>query len=327
MSSSSLIDLLNLIQEYLTIILGILLVIGTIGNILNCLVFLHKKLRYNPCSVFFVAASIANTIVMFYYIIPTIYSTYNSPLENSNRIYCKLRLYIRNVLLSISRTYLTFACISCYAQTSRNVHIRDLCHRKYVLRIILFVPIIWFIIPLHIPFLTSIQNGKCSMWTSAGALSHAIYICFVAAILPTSLMIIFSILAYRNLRQMLRNVAPVRILISNEEGVCQKKEKIRLYKNDRQLCKMLFVQIIVYMFFTISYPIESIYYAVTLIIGESKSIERVAIENFILFLISSFLLSCYSAASFFIFLTSHAFRKSLREIFASILSLICQKEI
>jgi hypothetical protein len=157
------------------------------------------------------------------------------------------------------------------------------------------------------------------MWTGAAALYHSIYICFVAAILPTSLMTIFSLLAYNNLRYMVRNVRP-QATSSQQESQNQTTEKLRLQKRDRQLSKMLFVQIIVYMIFTIAYPIEAVYGAITLIIGGTKSEERSAIENFTLFLTSGFLLNFNSAASFFIFLTSKAFRRELRQVFAAILS-------
>jgi hypothetical protein len=152
------------------------------------------------------------------------------------------------------------------------------------------------------------------MWTSAATLYHSIYICFVAAILPTSLMSIFSLLAYRNLRQMSRNVHPINLPEPTPNA-----EKIRLQQRDRQLSTMLFVQIIVYMIFTITYPLNTLYNAIVLIIGGTKTTERVAIENFILFMTSGFLLNFYSAASFFVFLTSNAFRRQLRTIFAFIL--------
>lgn len=305
------IETLAIIQQYLTVALGVLLVIGVIGNTLNCLVFLQKRLRSNPCSVFFAAASVANVIVMIYYITPTIHSAYNTPPENSNWIYCKLRLYIRNALLVISRCYLTMACVTCYAQSSRNARIREFFRPAVVLRIIVMIPIIWFIIPLHIPMLTTIQNGKCLMWTGAAALYHSIYICFVAAILPTSLMAIFSLLAYRNLKRMMHHVHP-----NNATSHNQDTEKLRIQRRDRQLSTMLFIQIIVYMIFTFSYPIQTLYNAAVLIIGGPKYPERTAIENFTLFVTSAFLLNFYSAASFFVFLTSSAFRKELRQIFA-----------
>ncbi|CAF4514181.1 unnamed protein product, partial [Rotaria socialis] len=95
----------------------------------------------------------------------------------------------------------------------------------------------------------------------------------------------------------------------------QHSEKMRLQQCDRQLSTMLFVQVIVYMIFTISYPINTLYNAVVLIIGRPKSTERAAIENFVLFMTSSFLLNFYSATSFFVFLTSGAFRKELRQVF------------
>ena len=306
----SVITTLNLIQQQLTNVLGGLLIIGVIGNTLNCLVFLRKRLRSNPCSVFFAASSIANMIVMIYFIIPTIHSIYNSPPENSNWIYCKLRLYIRNALLVISRSYLTLACVACYTQSSRNARIRDLGQRKNVIRIIILVPIVWFIIPIHIPLLTTIQNGRCLMWTRASALYHSIYICFVAAILPTSLMAIFSLLAFRNLRQMSRQIQPSHLSTQHDST----SERANLQQRDHHLSKMLFVQVIVYMCFTISYPLNTIYNATVLIIGGSKSAERTAIENFVLFLTSGFLLNFYSTASFFIFLTSSAFRRELRQV-------------
>ncbi|CAF3143518.1 unnamed protein product [Rotaria sp. Silwood2] len=316
----SVISTLNLIQQYLTIVLGILLVVGVIGNIFNCLVFLQKRLRYNACSIFFAAASIANMTVMIYYIIPTIHSVYNKPPENGNLVYCKLRLYIRNALLVISRSYLTLACVACYAQTSRNVRIRAIFRPKVLLRIVIIIPIIWFIIPLHIPLTTTIQNGKCNMWAGAAALYHSIYICFVAAILPTSLMAIFSFMVYKNLRRITRNVHPQHGTGYNaEEPYNQHSEKMRFRQRDRQLSMMLFVQIIAYMSFTICYPFYTIYNAITLIIGGTKSPEKAAIDNFLLFITSAFLLNFYSAASFFVFLTSSAFRKELRQIFAFII--------
>ncbi|CAF3019381.1 unnamed protein product [Rotaria sp. Silwood2] len=314
------ISTLNLIQQYLTIVLGVLLVVGIIGNTLNCLVFFRKRLRSSPCSIFFAAASIANMTVMIYYIIPTIHSVYNSPPENENLVYCKLRLYIRNALLVISRSYLTLACVACYAQTSRNVRIRAIFRPKVLLRIVIIIPIIWFIIPLHIPLTTTIQNGKCNMWAGAAALYHSIYICFVAAILPTSLRAIFSFMSYKNLQRMTRNVHPHNGTEHNaEEPYNQHSEKMRLQQRDRQLSMMLFVQIIAYMSFTICYPFYTIYNAITLIIGGTKSPEKAAIDNFLLFITSAFLLNFYSAASFFVFLTSSAFRKELRQIFAFII--------
>jgi hypothetical protein len=120
---------------------------------------------------------------------------------------------------------------------------------------------------------------------------------------------------------MLRNVRPVNNPIAGQEdGLSQNFERIHLHHRDRQLCKMLFVQIIVYIIFTILYPVQTVYNATTFNIEGSKSEERIAIENFILFFTSSFLLNFYSAASFFVFLTSSAFRKALRKIFISIFS-------
>ncbi|CAF5221311.1 unnamed protein product, partial [Rotaria magnacalcarata] len=105
------------------------------------------------------------------------------------------------------------------------------------------------------------------------------------------------------------NVHPASNAAQQQDS--QRSEKMRLQQRDRQLSTMLCVQVVVYMIFTISYPINTLYNAAVLIIGGQKSTERAAIENFVLFMTSSFLLNFYSAAPFSVFLTSGASRKEL----------------
>jgi hypothetical protein len=62
------------------------------------------------------------------------------------------------------------------------------------------------------------------MWAGVAALHYSIYICFVAAILPTSLMIIFSLLAYKNLQYMKRNIHPQQT-VHQEEGKIKHEKK------------------------------------------------------------------------------------------------------
>ncbi len=96
--------------------------------------------------------------------------------------------------------------------------------------------------------------------------------------------------------------------------ISQNKVKMRLQQRDRQLSKMLCVQIVVYMTFTISYPLNTLYNAV--------SFDHWRNERLLKILSYLLLLNFYSAASFFVFLTSSAFRRKLRKIFACILGRI-----
>jgi hypothetical protein len=114
---------------------------------------------------------------------------------------------------------------------------------------------------------------------------------------------------------MLRNVCPWNNPIAaHEERLGQHLKRIHLHHSDYQFCKMLFVQIIVYIIFTISYPIPTIYNAIILSIGTSQSEEGAAIVSLPLFITSTFLINFYNAASFFVFLTSSTFRTELRKI-------------
>jgi hypothetical protein len=66
---SSLKSILAIIQEFLNIILGILLVVDVTECILNYLVILQKRLRSNPCPLLFTTSSSTNIIVLIYNIV------------------------------------------------------------------------------------------------------------------------------------------------------------------------------------------------------------------------------------------------------------------
>ena len=83
----------------------ILYITGIIGALLNIITFLQRKIRKNPCSVYFLSTSITDFCVMNVFILMEIITTYNKPLSDriySTRTWCKLGNYIMFLLPCLS---------------------------------------------------------------------------------------------------------------------------------------------------------------------------------------------------------------------------------
>ncbi|CAF0941988.1 unnamed protein product [Adineta ricciae] len=306
-------------QRFLTAALIVFLSIGIIGHALNCIVFLRKKLSASLCSTFFVATSVTSTLFLIYDIVLLVNSLHDHALENANLVFCKLCLYLRHVLLGTSRTYLIIACISCYIYSSRHTRIRNLFRQKMTLRIIALVPIVWMIIPVYIPIFSSIHHDQCRMQSTVVTLYHSFYVCFIFAILPFPLMIAFSVLIYQNLRKRHRIVRPIVRKSNPKQKGDQNKNLHGFHRCDRQLSTMLLIQIIVYISLTILHPIHLVYNTLSSITEEVKSNDRIAMEKFLTFMTSDFLIDLSNAVPFLVFLISHTFRKELCKVIVAYL--------
>ncbi|CAF1181649.1 unnamed protein product [Adineta steineri] len=277
----------------------IFLIFGTIGNICNCFVFLQKSLRSNSCSHYLLISSIANTLALIFSISTGIYSVAQIDLTSYSLIFCKLRLYIYHTLLMISRYLIIIACIDRACVSSRRVSIRNFS-QIHIARILSSMTIIiWFIATIHIPIMNTIELDYCIM-PGTYSLIFSIYALIFAGIIPPVLMSIFSLITLHNLHLIHVRVSTTSTQINH-----------RIRQRDFHLIRMLTAQVFVYILTTTPYPINTVYAAVTA--RTNKSMDRQAIESFIYFITSSFLLFINPAVSFYIYIaTTKAFRKELK---------------
>jgi hypothetical protein len=148
-------------------------------------------------------------------------------------------------------------------------------------------------------------NGKCIM---PGLYPYflAAYAIIIAAIIPPSMMITFTILAAKNIRQIRRRVHPGIV-----DTTTTKNTSVRLKQYDYQLVKMLVVDVTIYCILIIPSPMYYIYAAVTL--KSSKTAEQLAWQSFSNYLTYQFLLYVSVSTSFYTnILVSKAFRVELR---------------
>ncbi|CAF3712271.1 unnamed protein product [Rotaria sp. Silwood1] len=71
------------------------IVFGTFGNLFNIIIFTRRSLCNNPCSVYFLAGSIANFFVMYVALLTRYLATsWNLDPAATNMIWCKIRYFL-----------------------------------------------------------------------------------------------------------------------------------------------------------------------------------------------------------------------------------------
>ena len=286
-------------QQILTWSMLAFLIFGNIGNLCNCFVFLQKPLQSNSCSNYLLVSSITNIITLTFVIPTSIYSIIQNDPMSYSLIYCKLRLYIYHCLLMISRYLIVFACIDRACLSSTRVFMRNFSQKKKARKICLIIIIVWFIVPIHIPLLITIESNICIM-SDTYKLVFGIYTLIFAGTLPPLLMSIFSLITLYNLH---------RVRIRVHASGTQPNRLMR--QRDIHLTRMLIAQVIVYVLTTTPYPLNTLYAAITVSID--KTIDRQIIETFIYFFTGQVLLFINPTVSFYIYIsTSKAFRSELK---------------
>lgn len=175
---------------------------------LNCAVFLQKTLRSNSCSIYLIASSVSHTILVVWAMSTNLYSLVNLDPLTYSIAYCKIRAYLISALFMVSRSFIVLACVDRYAVCSSDVRVRTFSRPRVAIRLLPIVVGLWLLLPVHLLVFNSIANNRCIM-PGVYSLLYAVYAVICAGILPPSLMIIFGLLARRNLQRMRQRIVPL----------------------------------------------------------------------------------------------------------------------
>ncbi|CAF1123664.1 unnamed protein product [Adineta ricciae] len=267
----------------------ILFVFGTIGSILNILLFSQQKFRSNSCSICksaqfffklinflsiskdFLASSIATLILLFPGVIPQVYALTNTPNPVFNQGFCRARGYLTQMSAMLCQWLLTVACIDRCLLTSTNPRLRHLATAPIALKIVLLLFIMWLLIPIHILIFADARRIgyiSCMMSTDASAIYHTIYTILAGGVFPPLIMLICTRVLWKSLQAKRQRQKLTQIR--------QKKREIR----DVQILAMLVLQVFIFILFTLPYMMFNLYLAFTRSVT-NKSADRLAIEAFL----------------------------------------------
>ncbi|CAF1171041.1 unnamed protein product [Adineta steineri] len=281
MSSYMAMDILRFSQQYSLYSTSFLFTIGAIGNLLNILVFTTLKIfRNNQCVLYVVTESIANifqlTTFALIFILPAIYLT--DP-ASSSFFWCKFRSIMVSSCTLISFSTICLSASHQYLSTSPLLYLRQLSTIKLARFLICASIIISLLHTIPFGIFTVIQ----------------VSVCVLSGLLPVLIASVFSILAYNNVRRIVRRQIPI--------------VRRRL---DQQLTAMILIRIIVFIVLTVPYDIQRMYTYIAKV--NQSNLLHFAINT----LIGAVLITLFNlnyAASFYIFvITSGRFRRQVKHV-------------
>jgi len=317
-SSDYSLAVLNSAVLYLFKVCGpILILIGTIGCVLNLIVFTQKNLRKNPCSIYFIAYNLANLIYIYssllgftldvgYQIDP---SLYNLPI-------CRLRIYVGFLFDCLSPFYLILAAIDRILITSPNALTRQKSTRRLAYACLGGGTLFWALFHSHALILSNITqvgpNIFLCYYEQGVYLAFISYYSIIKEVIALSLMIFCGLWSIKNIRSTRRITAANDLSVTRIGGVTGNLQSTS--SKDRQLMFMLLMDITIYGLFSFVYGIYLIYEQITK--NYIKSYDRIQIENNVQYLCVysagiPFCTSCYANL-----IVSKTFRKEVKKVFS-----------
>ena len=263
---------LSTIQKDLFCISGpILIILGIISGILSILVFTRKTLRKNPCTIYLLAFSCANIIyICASFLSPTLTLGYNIRHTAYNLELCRVQLYLAFLFNILCPFYLILASIDRVLFTSSNATTRRYSTRRlaYTLIIIVTLCLALVAIPVGIyaVIIESIVTGSICVPKQNDFSTLVSYASLGKEIIAPLLMIILGLWSIRNIRQMKQ-----KRIVRNTSSITNAK--------DRQLVRMLFVDISIYILFNTIMPIVLIRNDITK--NQLKTFEQKTIDTFL----------------------------------------------
>lgn len=223
----------------------VIVIIGILGNTLNILVFSNLKIfRGNICSFYFNFESIINIgALLFTFISNTLSHIGNNP-ANYSIIWCKIQSMLFHIFAPIVLSTVCCTAIDQFFSTSPVVYIRQFSTLKLARYCLLITVCFWIIhsIPLGI-FSYNYPRIGCFL-SNLTFIRYYLYFYYpiLLGVLPISLSSIFSFLAFRNVRRIIRWQMP----------------KIRR-RLDQQMTALVFGRVIVLVILYIPYIIFYVY--------------------------------------------------------------------
>ncbi|CAF4217000.1 unnamed protein product [Adineta steineri] len=323
-----------------------LLFFGTIGNVLNLLIFTRKIFRNNICVNYFLASAIADSFLIISGPLPRLINGFGTDASQSSSVLCKLKFF---TIYHSGYTAAWFTCLACierYLSSSVSVYKRHLITMKRAKLSMIFVLLFGIIIFGEQFHCIDINQNLYGAPQSCNQLKRSLQ-CQIAdnamqfifeMFIPAVLMITFGVLTVRNVRQKKRrvNVANttkrsiplIAVTNINHPSIIQHPTNITIgpnnqpatteinraaQKREMQLIIMLLVQILVFIISTFPISVYKMYSIAT--INQTKSALRASVENtlfnvFVLFLYISNNIKFYTYT-----LCGATFRKELLKLF------------
>lgn len=259
---------LTVMDKYMTCLLYL---VGTIGSLLNIFTFLHKQHRINPCSTYFLSASIIEFCIVNTLVVMQVIDSFNQQLLIyiiETNVWCKMGNYLLFVLPCLASTYITLATIDRFCSSSPYQKLRKVSQLKLSRILIVLTFLVWALFSLHIPIeYKSIRRTPTSSLQCSSELNVPTFFIIVdgfffalfnGAIIPLFISI-FGFLIHHNVRMSRRRTAPQNNTSDRRIATILNTRTIALNQFNQHLIVILLVQVILTVIFNIPYIVIYLY--------------------------------------------------------------------
>jgi hypothetical protein len=260
-------QLLIIGQDYSLYCTGIIFIAGFFGNIINILVFSTLKLfRSNQCTFYLTIESIANIgLLLTLFLIRYLFLINGTDPGKTSLFWCKLRIPLGQIFRLISTSMICFAAFDQFLSTNPRPYLRQLSTLSLARRLTVISTCISLLHTIPFAIYYNIDASQTCGISNIDLIHYYSYFYYpiLHGFLPIVMSSLFSLLAYRN----------VRHLVRREVSVIRRRL-------DRQLTAMIFVRVIFFIILLLPYSIHRIY-LVNVSIDQSQDLFKYAINQLI----------------------------------------------
>ncbi|CAF2850337.1 unnamed protein product [Rotaria sp. Silwood2] len=314
MSSSSIAQLiLHVSQQYTIYVSFIILFTGIFGHIINIFVFTRLTIfRKNSSAFYLIAESIFDLLeLMIVYTSNIPINGFGNDLTQTSLIWCKLKPFFTQSLTVIPLNIVCFAAIDQYLSTNHYPYLRQKSTIKSAKILTIIATIFWILhSTLALVFIEIQSKYGCSIY-NRNFRNYVTYFYFLIliGILPVIVSTFFSIVAYQNVRRIVRRQMPIR--------------RRRL---DQQLTAMILVRVGFLVVLLLPYLLQRTYTFSTLTYNDSV-ISQAILQLFTAITVSFFNLN-YGGSFYLFLITSTRFRRQVKYVFINkCWQIYCRKRI
>ena len=295
-SESTFVNSLGLAQTYLYRFGGpVLTSLGTVSCILSLAVFIKKNLRKNPCTIYLIAYHIASLLLIYTTVLPqTLSKGYNVDPTSYNLTFCRCRFYTTLLFDVLGPSYLILASIDRVLLTSRHALTRQRSTLRLAYVCILCVTLFWLCAQTHtLAFCHIFTLGPgynlCYFQQGGYYAFISYYTLVVKGLLLPLLLLIFGLQAVKNVRAVGRGT-PISVTgVAGERGIGVSRSN---HFKDRQLLRILFVDVGVYLFFSLMMSIVLAYQQIVKDQAQSNDAVRIRAFYVLVSVFSGYIPSC-----------------------------------
>ncbi|CAF2087004.1 unnamed protein product [Rotaria magnacalcarata] len=267
------------INRYLPIAI---LLFGTIGNILNCLVLSQKSLRSNPCSWFFLASSISSLITLISGVAVRLLAGWSTDLTNTVPWLCKLRIFVLFVSRTTASWLIMLATVDRWFSSSIDANRRHMSKLKNAQLGALLVVILSSLAYTQVFYCYEANLTNTPLQCYGRTIWCRLLIDFtfatIGVLIPSIIMLSFGMMTILNIRAVAkRRIQPMSISIETQDTTNRQQSCWK--KSDQHLIVMLLVQVVLLTLFSLPQVIQNIYANSTMYVVRSQL--QIAINNFI----------------------------------------------